>query len=40
MGSCSFHILFGSLTASVNECDGKVNEVMKPTWKILSDSPA
>ena len=40
IGSCSLHILSGSLNAAVNASDWKVNEVMKLMWKILSDSPA
>ena len=40
IGSCSMHIVSGSLNAGVNASDWKVNEVMKAIWKILSDSPA
>ena len=40
IGSCSLHIVYGSLNASVNASHWKVNEVMKKIWKILSDSPA
>ena len=40
IGSCSLHILSGSLNAAVNASDWKVHEVMKAMWKILSDSPA
>ena len=40
IGSCSWHIVSGSLNAGVNASDWNVNEVMRAMWKILSDSPA
>ena len=40
IGSCSLHIVSGSVNAGVNASDWKVNEVMKAMWKIVSDSSA
>ena len=40
IGSCSLHIVSGSLNSDVNANDWKVNEVMKAMSKILSDSLA
>ena len=39
IGSCSLHIVSGSLIAGVTETSWEIDE-MKSMWKLLSDSPA
>ena len=40
IGSCSLHIVSGSVKTGVKASDWKVNKVMKVMLKTLSDSPA
>ena len=40
IGSCSLHIVSGSLNAGVTETSWEIDKIMKSMWKLLSDSPA
>ena len=40
IGSCSLHIISGSLNAGVTESGWEIDKVMKSMWRLLSDSPA
>ena len=39
IGSCSLHIVSGSLNAGVTETSWEIDKIMKSMWKLLSDSP-
>ena len=39
IGSCSLHIVSGSLNAGVTETSWEIDKIMKSMWKLLSDLP-
>ena len=39
IGSCSLHIVSGSLNVGVTETSWEIDKIMKSMWKLLSDSP-
>ena len=40
IGSCSLHMVSGSLNAGVTETSWEIDKIMKSMWKLLSDSLA
>ena len=40
IGSCSLHIVSGSLNAGVTKTSWEIDKIMKSMWRLLSDSPA